>query len=350
MTKKDARPIVLYLRSFQDDSRIKLWARAANGRILAERLARVSFEEVVTDHLWGYGPVLAIGNPGASRALDEVGRKLWKPERTPLGAARDYADDSTWREKAIQMMQDATMIVVVAGATPGLAWEIETIVSLGAIRKLVIVLPPVSEEELQTRWKVVAGQFEGSLLPVRIDLPSGRAVVFPEGRPALITGRKGDDWTYEAALDEAALLIANESVAIHSVAIHSTASGRKRVPHVRRIKKVFSVLGSDIAGMVPGALALLSVVSIALVGNRVSMNTFPLAKLGDDRDYFVGEWMRNCGRDNPKLSWERLDKYCTCFATELANGIRMEELSQDQELEAKAISVAKQCWARTLGH
>ena len=58
--KKDRRPIVLYLRSFQDDSEIKMSARVANGRILPERLIKIPFEEVVTDHLWGYGPVLPL--------------------------------------------------------------------------------------------------------------------------------------------------------------------------------------------------------------------------------------------------------------------------------------------------
>ena len=54
---------MLYLRSFHDDSKLKIRARAANGRTVLEKFVRVTFEEVVTDHLWNYGPVLAIGNP-----------------------------------------------------------------------------------------------------------------------------------------------------------------------------------------------------------------------------------------------------------------------------------------------
>jgi hypothetical protein len=109
LVKKDIRPIVLFLRSFEDDSGIKLRARATNGRILPERLIRISFEEIVTDHLWGYGPVLAIGNPRA------------KSEATPLGAARDYVGDSDWQQKVIELVHKAAMIVVVAGRTEGLA-------------------------------------------------------------------------------------------------------------------------------------------------------------------------------------------------------------------------------------
>jgi hypothetical protein len=108
LMKKDTRPAVLYLRSFHDDSRIKVRARAANGRILPERLVKIPFEEVVTDHLWGYGPVLAIGNPQT------------KSKRAPLGAARDYADDSSWQQKVTELMHKAAMIVVVAGGTEGL--------------------------------------------------------------------------------------------------------------------------------------------------------------------------------------------------------------------------------------
>ena len=62
LINKDPRPYILYLRSFEDDTRIKRSARTTNGRIILERLVKLSFEEIVTDHLWGYGPVLALGN------------------------------------------------------------------------------------------------------------------------------------------------------------------------------------------------------------------------------------------------------------------------------------------------
>jgi hypothetical protein len=124
-----------------DDRGIKLRARATDGRILLESLIKISFEELVTDHLWRYGPVLAISNP---RAKDKI---------LPLGAARERAADASWQEKATDLMQQASMIVATAGGTQGPVWEIERIVSLGFRSKLVLLLPPVANKELEERWQ-----------------------------------------------------------------------------------------------------------------------------------------------------------------------------------------------------
>ena len=195
LVKKDNRPIVLYLRSFHDDTGIKLRARATDGRILLERFVKISFEELVTDHLWGFGPVLAIGDPGA------------RGRPAPLGAARHFVTDASWQKTATHLMLQASMIVA---ATPGLAWEIGTIVERGIMAKLVLVLPPLESGELEARWQFLLTSALGGSLPSQIDLPRTRAVVFPGGRPVLITGNRRNEWTYEAVLDEAALLIANQ--------------------------------------------------------------------------------------------------------------------------------------------
>jgi hypothetical protein len=199
LVKRDSRPIVLYLRSFHDDSKIKLRARATDGRILLERLVKISFEELVTNHLWGYGPVLAIGNPGT------------KGQTAPLGAARDYITDASWQETAAHLMRQASMIVAIAAATPGLAWEIGTVLERGFMAKLALLLPPLESGELEARWQFLLSSAIGASLPSQIDLSRARAVVFPGRHPILITGNKRNEWTYEAVLDEAALLIANQS-------------------------------------------------------------------------------------------------------------------------------------------
>ena len=166
-----------------------LRARATNGRILPERLVLVSFEEVVTDHLWGYGPVLAIGDPQT------------KGKTAPLGAARDYATDSDWQDRVMELMQQASMVVVIAGQTKGLVWEIETVVSQGFLSKLVLLLPPVEWQEREARWRFLESSIPSLSLRSDIDLVPARAVIFPEGRATLICGDKRNDWTYEAVLD-----------------------------------------------------------------------------------------------------------------------------------------------------
>jgi hypothetical protein len=189
---------VLYLRSFHDDSKIKLRARATDGRILLERLVKISFEELVTNHLWGYGPVLAIGNPGA------------KGKPAPLGAARDYLTDESWQQTVTDLMRQGSMIIAIAAATPGLAWEIGTLVELGFVPKFALLLPPLESWELEARWQFLLGSALGSRLPTQIDLSRVRAVVFPDGHPIPIVGNKRNEWTYEAVLDEAALVIAHQ--------------------------------------------------------------------------------------------------------------------------------------------
>jgi len=206
LMERDNRPSVLYLRSFQDDGEIKLRARNANGRILLERLVKIPFEEVVTDHLWGCGPVVAIGDPNK------------KNGPAPLGAARDYVDHESWQQKATERMREAAMIVVIAAKTPGLAWEVNRIAKMGMASKLVILLPPVPAEDLRDRWQSLAGHSESGLVPPLDDLARLRALIFPEGTVAFISGTKSNDWTYEAVLDEAALVITNQSKALQGEA------------------------------------------------------------------------------------------------------------------------------------
>jgi hypothetical protein len=62
MLRTHDRPPVLYLRSFGDDT-FKLRARSTNGRIWLKALWRLRFEEVLVDHMFRYGPVVAIGRP-----------------------------------------------------------------------------------------------------------------------------------------------------------------------------------------------------------------------------------------------------------------------------------------------
>jgi hypothetical protein len=195
LSRENPRPIILYLRSFVDDN-LKMHARAANGRIWLERLIRVSFEEVVTDHLWRYGPVVAIGKP--------------KDELPPLGAAREYLSDLSWRQAVEQLMAQASTIVLAVGRTEGLIWELDTLIKLDLTRKLVLLLPPVQTSDLRPRWDYLRQHAteSGVELPEDIDLERARAIVFPPGRTAyVITADERDDWAYEAALDAAEELI-----------------------------------------------------------------------------------------------------------------------------------------------
>ncbi len=188
---KDTRAIVLYLRPFRDD-RIKIRARATDGRVFLERFLKITFEELITDHLWRYGPVRAIGDPRKKDLL------------APLGAAREYESDATWQQKAADLMQQASIIVAVVGETNGFIWEMERIVKLGLTSKLVLVLPPLDIKNLTIRWSNLMKVVK---LPQNVNLKHLCAVVFSSDQVVLITAKDKKDWSYETALDSAAALL-----------------------------------------------------------------------------------------------------------------------------------------------
>ena len=191
-------PPVLYLRSFRDD-KLRVHARATNGRSFLERLTAIGFEVVLADHLWRYGPVVSIGSP------DETA--------LPLGAARTYAVLDEWRRTAEELMASAALIVLVAGRSEGLTWELEAIVRRGLTGKLVILFPPLPWQcpgdgvaELPARWGALcdAAREAGLVLPRGLEPVRTWAVILPEvGDAVAITCSGYDDWTYETVLDAA---------------------------------------------------------------------------------------------------------------------------------------------------
>jgi hypothetical protein len=194
LLKRDQRGVVLYLRSFLDDRAIRIRARPTDGRIFPERLMKISFEELVTDHLWRYGPVVAIGDP---RARDKL---------VPLGAARDFESDA-WQQKAADLMRRASIIVAVAGAAEGFLWELNSITNMKLESRLVLLLPPLKTRQLAARWDAIVQRVTELKLPSNLDLKRARAVIFRDDAVVVITADKRNDWTYETVLDNAALLI-----------------------------------------------------------------------------------------------------------------------------------------------
>jgi hypothetical protein len=189
--KRDRRPPVLYLRSFVDD-RLKMSARTANGRVWLERFSPHTFEEVVCDHLWRYGPVVAIGMPG-----DRL---------PPLGAVRDYFEGDPWRNGVVELMETAAVIVVALGRTEGLQWELKRLAELNLLARTIVVVPPVKPTEVNRRWATLlsAAVPTASMLPTAIDLKHTLAVVFSEdARHRLVRSERRDDWAYEASIDVA---------------------------------------------------------------------------------------------------------------------------------------------------
>jgi hypothetical protein len=105
----DTRAPVLYLRAFEDDD---------EAQILEYSLA-----EVMQD----VGPFVAVGRPG-----DKL---------PPLGASRSYQPDDNWQSYVLDLLDRAVLVVMLAGRTQGLQWELRQCAKRIEPHKLVLLVP-----------------------------------------------------------------------------------------------------------------------------------------------------------------------------------------------------------------
>jgi hypothetical protein len=153
----DLRKPVILLRSFYDDYIVA----GITGLKFEEFTEAIHWEkppllQKVTSMLAHRGPVVAVGMPGeqeaplgAARAYVRDEDKNWlttvRQEMHPLGAARAHASDEDWLKVVRQKMQDANLIVLIAGQSPGLALELDAIQQEdGFLKKAVCIVPCVS--------------------------------------------------------------------------------------------------------------------------------------------------------------------------------------------------------------
>ena len=130
--KDDPRPPILFLRSFKDD-KVKLKQKVHVAGLPTAQLIR--FEEALGFMVRGYGPFLAIGEPG---------------EGLPqLGAARAYLSDDKWQEAVLTWIRQSQLIVMLCGPTKWIGWEVQNIVAAGAMERLLLMLPPGRGAQVQ---------------------------------------------------------------------------------------------------------------------------------------------------------------------------------------------------------
>ncbi len=130
----DPRPPVLLLRSFADEATAPKHAESfGDVTILEHALMRAVLR---------LGPFIAIGLPG-----EKV---------TYRGAGRAYYSDAEWRDAVLGFMETARCILLVAGDSPALVWEIEQIAARNHLAKTVIVLPPDADADRRLRrWEIL---------------------------------------------------------------------------------------------------------------------------------------------------------------------------------------------------
>jgi hypothetical protein len=120
---------VLYLRSFLDD---KVAAKREVTMLTEEEELNKAFEHI--------GPMIAIGRPGET--LPEV------------GAARAYFTDDKWQAAVYHYMDISRLIVLRAGLSQGLIWEIQNSIQRLDPSKLILLIPFKKEDYDQFRTRV----------------------------------------------------------------------------------------------------------------------------------------------------------------------------------------------------
>jgi hypothetical protein len=176
----------------------------------------IPFEFVIHKELRQIGPVIAVGRPG---------EKL-----PPLGAARSHFDDDEWKDAVLAWMEHARMIVVVAGGTKGVTWELDQIASRGYKNKTLFLFPPKPmklawptsfwgmlnqiwkhferQNEKKERWVVIRDKFlseDNRRALGREAIDRVMALHFSrDGSPVLVRGREHTPAKYRLALMTAA--------------------------------------------------------------------------------------------------------------------------------------------------
>jgi hypothetical protein len=120
---------ILYLRSFQDDA---VSARRETSLITEEEELNKAFERI--------GPLIAIGKPG--EVLPEV------------GAARAYFSNADWQAAVHHYMEISQLVLLRAGSSQGLIWEIQNSVQRLQPSKLILLIPFEKEAYDQFRARI----------------------------------------------------------------------------------------------------------------------------------------------------------------------------------------------------
>jgi hypothetical protein len=142
----DAKPHLLYLRSFRSDY-------TTTKEVFRSEFATTE-EEQLADVLRPFGELVAIGRPGEGLP-------------TP-GAARIYASDEEWKEVVKRQMQTARLVVTRAAVGENVLWELtQAVEALEPQKVLILVLEMTAKdyESFRTKANPILG----------VSLPGARA-------------------------------------------------------------------------------------------------------------------------------------------------------------------------------
>ena len=179
----DPRAPILYLRSFENDEDVS------------------SYEQTLAAILEEVGPFVAIGRPG-----DKL---------PPLGASRRYIAGDDWQSHVIDLMNRSAAVILVAGKTEGLAWEMSQCLQRLDPRYL-LVLVPSDEETYEAFRSSVERDGLGLRLP---DFPSRKEARYEAGSFSGLL-RFDSNWAGRFEFFEKALWVGNR----HEIATKVTSA------------------------------------------------------------------------------------------------------------------------------
>jgi len=188
----DRRSPTLLLRSFADDNR-SIWP---SGLVRMVQLRRMRLEEAISITLAQRGPFIGIGAPGE--------------ELPQLGAHRAYFADDEWQQAIRDWLERSDLVILVAGLTPWVQWELRTILGENRVGKLIVVLPPDAPGGIEARHRLVADCFADTPWAAHLkDAGFERTLAIllaPGGNVTLIESAKRTEADYDFGL-KAALLV-----------------------------------------------------------------------------------------------------------------------------------------------
>jgi hypothetical protein len=189
----DPRRPILFLRSFRDDM---------TGAPLRVTLAGIRWwgsmrlEEALSETVGKLGPFLAVGEP--NEGLPQ------------LGAARAYLGQDAWQEAVLGWIRTSRLIIMLAGPTSWIHWEMQHIIRSGRLQKLLLVLPPgrtVAGTKVaiarQQRWDNIVRSLEETPLGEslkRMDISNLLMVQFRPGGMLVFRSRSDLVQDYDLAL------------------------------------------------------------------------------------------------------------------------------------------------------